>query len=78
MSRKNGSKRKWWAYIPDAWEAGCVVEAHTLDEALHEAQLMFSTVESWLHFPETTYEIYIYELGELHCCSVTEGVRSYE
>jgi len=61
-------ERSWWAYIPDVCEAGVVVDAYTLEEAVVEAQR--ELLEAPWTYPlrrdrERPIELFLYELGKL-------------
>jgi predicted RNase H-like HicB family nuclease len=62
-------QKSWWAYIPEVCEAGVVVDAYTLEEALVEAkrELMEApwTEAYTIAGHRRPQEFYIWELGAL-------------
>lgn len=59
-------QKSWWAYIPEVCEAGVVVDAYTLEEALVEAKRELREAP-WTFDPPRgrLIEFYIWELGAL-------------
>ena len=71
------SQKSWWAYIPEVFEEGVVVDAHTAEEAAELASPLLSKA-AWADFAFTSYSevvrngFYLCEIGPLHFCNFIE------
>ena len=71
------SQKSWWAYIPEVFEEGVVVDAHTAEEAAELASPLLLNAEwsdyGMVDYPKVRMDgFYVCELGPLHFCNFTE------
>jgi len=68
------TQRSWWAYIPEVFDEGVVVDAYTLDEAVELASVALLNA-AWsdhgaVRYPDVERDgFFIYELGTLYQCN---------
>ena len=66
--------KSWWAYIPEVCEAGVVIDADTLEEALVEAKSeLLGAPWTYPFNTDGPVEFFIYELGALTMHSLHLG-----
>lgn len=66
------TQRTWWAYIPEVFEEGVIVDAFTLDEAtaLAQEQLLLREWDTQLRLSVVkNVGFFMYELGTLYQCN---------